>query len=73
MIRQPDWVLETGAQEMRGMDQDATYYPGMNLSDSQVIGIKPNKHSKSHAGNLSDILLRVASIYLTFDSESDAK
>ncbi|KAJ9568253.1 hypothetical protein OSB04_004219 [Centaurea solstitialis] len=35
MIRQPDWVLETVAQEMRGMDQDATYYPGMNLSDSQ--------------------------------------
>ncbi|XP_024976975.1 E3 ubiquitin-protein ligase SIS3-like [Cynara cardunculus var. scolymus] len=40
MIRQPDRVFETAAQEMRGMDQDATYYPGMNLSDSQRAAVE---------------------------------
>lgn len=40
MIRQPDRVFENAAQEMRGMDQDATYYPGMNLTDSQRAAVE---------------------------------
>ncbi|CAI9267209.1 unnamed protein product [Lactuca saligna] len=36
MIRLPDWVFESAAQEMRVMEQDATpHHPGIYLSDAQ--------------------------------------
>ncbi|KAI3737308.1 hypothetical protein L2E82_27305 [Cichorium intybus] len=36
MIRLPDWVFESAAQEMRIMEQDATpHHPGLYLSEAQ--------------------------------------
>ncbi|KAI3684527.1 hypothetical protein L6452_33751 [Arctium lappa] len=36
MIRLPDWVFETAAQEMRAMEQDTTpHHPGLYLSSAQ--------------------------------------
>ncbi|KAL4559707.1 hypothetical protein LXL04_031851 [Taraxacum kok-saghyz] len=36
MIRLPDWVFESAAQEMRVMENDATpHHPGLYLSDAQ--------------------------------------
>ncbi|KVH98203.1 Zinc finger, RING/FYVE/PHD-type [Cynara cardunculus var. scolymus] len=40
MIRLPDWVFETAAQEMRAMEQDTTpHHPGLYLSSAQVRGL----------------------------------
>lgn len=37
MIRLPDWVFESAAQEMRVMEQDATpHHQGLYLSENQV-------------------------------------